>query len=69
MKVIMNTQAKTSKLYEESMKFLTVISLGLAVALILGHSDHAQAQGVIPGQSNDEIETMTQAKIFCFVNK
>ena len=32
-------------------------------------SSQAFAQGTIPGQSNDEIETMTQAKIFRSANK
>lgn len=32
-------------------------------------SKNAAAQGAIPGQSNDEIETMTQAKIFRSANK
>ena len=69
MKVIMNIEARKSKLYEGSIKLVLSTSLILCVALILSHSHQAQAQGAIPGQSNDEIETMTQAKIFRSANK
>ena len=64
MKVIINLKASKTKYYGGSMKFLIQSTLSLVVALVITHHHQAQAQGAIPGQSNDEIETMTQAKIF-----
>ena len=69
MKVIINLKARKTKYYGGSMKFLIQSTLILVVALVLTHSHQVLAQGAIPGQSNDEIETMTQAKIFRSANK
>jgi flagellar motility protein MotE (MotC chaperone) len=63
MKASMNTMNQKSIM-------ATLIKMTMLVSISLFTSNvFAQVSGSLPGQSNDEIETMTQAKIFRSANK
>ena len=60
----MSIKNKNNSIFAVLLQFAFVFSL----TLLAGNS-YGQLSGSIPGQSNDEIETMTQAKIFRSANK
>ena len=69
MRYSMSLKANMStKKQSHNLRNLLSIAVFSCTFLFIG-SSYAQVSGGLPGQSNDEIETMTQAKIFRSANK